>query len=969
MRKLFAAALLSVVYVCMGLTIDAERPPKVVVADNAVPSVKLAAQELADFIGRSLGAKVEQGNAGDGGVRIFVGVGPDGRRVTEATYDSHIVIRGNTIYIYGYDTAEGRVNDVSSICASAKSRGTLEAAYSFLEDYFGIRWLEPGKAGEIVPGRKSLELPEMERTLSPSFNERRIYYLMMIAYRAAAMAHDGEEYGTAEDFAKWTMRLRLTYNSAPVNGCHTPHILALDKVLFPNHPEMFALQADGFRNWRDLCWSCQETKNFWWELVDAYFDGKELPYNVKLRWKPWNDNEFMIDPHDYGKDYFCKCPTCQAFLEKYGDNGTGECIFQTIAEVARKVEAKHPGKNITTLVYPPKKMYPESVKLPKNLRVRMTVSDQAICSNPIVYEKELALMRRWKEQQGNKIRLWMYILFDFGARLHDVPEFASTNFINFLKKAAPYSEGVFYEHIEASHTMRNVDIYLIAHALWNIDMDIDATRNEFFKLGYGAAANDMLAFYNRVEHNSDEVMKLMIAHPEECPHAVAHKLRKRVFNTIYTYEELETLQKMLDAARAKLPHGSELAKRINHYEKHVMAPAREGFSVYSDDKVHAIKKQIPLYCLQAAGEPTEKEWDEAPWIEMVSAKPGAKVSVRSQVKVLSSAKAFHVRARFEEPLIAQSHTTDDGDKKANIWDDNEAELFFASERTGKVVQIGINDKGLAAVHDVESHKFRMAGKEVKVNATRESGAWTFTASIDNTLTGFSPDAIKDSFNMTRGRNVAKLPSEYHTLSSECILGQWTIPAFYTVVLRTVRKPVETQFKGRGLPVSDGKTTVLVEDAVETVSGWSKWVTPPARAEFGRDNNVKYGKAPSYFMDMTAQNLSDKNAGTSWRFNWELPPKGSRIRATAWVLARTTYPDPGVSLSVNWLNERSLWYTKVDYSGGVTVPVKPNEWQKVSMEIVVPDNGEIMALSPIIGGVRMATGKLWIGSVKLELVEK
>ena len=79
--------------------------------------------------------------------------------------------------------------------------------------------------------------------------------------------------------------------------------------------------------------------------------------------------------------------------------------------------------------------------------------------------------------------------------------------------------------------------------------------------------------------------------------------------------------------------------------------------------------------------------------------------------------------------------------------------------------------------------------------------------------------------------------------------------------------------------------------------------------------------------------------------------------------------PAVSLSVNWLNVRSLWYTKTDYSGGVTVPIKPNEWQKISVEIIVPDNDEIKALSPIIGGVRMASGKLWIGSVKLETVEK
>ncbi len=153
---------------------DAAMKPKVVVDDNAVPIVKYAAAELSEFIGRSLGVKVEQMAKADDGVRIYVGVGPDGRRIEEETYDSHIVIRGNTIYIYGYDTGEGDLKNLEQMFLSVKSRGTLEAAYTFLEDYFGIRWLEPGKGGEIVPSHKSLELPEMERTLSPSFNERRI---------------------------------------------------------------------------------------------------------------------------------------------------------------------------------------------------------------------------------------------------------------------------------------------------------------------------------------------------------------------------------------------------------------------------------------------------------------------------------------------------------------------------------------------------------------------------------------------------------------------------------------------------------------------------------------------------------------------------------------------------------------------------------------------------------------------------
>ena len=949
-----------------GVVLDSANPPKIVVAKDAAPVVKYAATELSYFLCKTLGVNVEQAANADGGARIYVGVGPDGRREEKETFDSHIVVRGDAVYIYGYDTGEGDSKALAALM-NVKSKGTLEAAYTFLEEYAGVRWLEPGQEGEYVPSRKTLEIPEMERTLSPTFKERRLYYLSTLVWYGRNKPSDHEDYGTQDDFLRWALRMRYTGTRTRVNGCHTPSIMDFERNLFPSHPELFALQADGTRNWRDMCWSCKETKEFWWNLVDAYFQGKPLPYSLRLPWQPWEKDEFMIDPHDYGKDFFCQCPTCKAFIEKYGDNGFGECVFQTVAEIARKVEEKHPGKFITTLVYPPKKIYPESVTLPSNLRVRMTVSDLAICSDQTNADNEIKLMRRWREQQGNKMRLWMYILFDFGGRLHGVPEFASANFVTFLKKAAPYADGIFYEHIEANHTMRNLDIYLIHHSLWNIDYDIDEGRKEFFRLGYGAAADDMLAFYNRVERNSDEVMKTQIANPKERPHAVAHKLRKRVFNTIYTYTELEALQKLLDDAKAKVPKGSAEAKRIRRYEKHVLEPAKKAFAIYSDDKEHAFKVQMPLYCLKTDDAPTEQDWAAAPWIEMVAAKPGAAVTVKSLVKFISSRDAFHVRAQYDDPLIAQSRTTDGDNKFTTLWDDNETELFFASDDKG-VVQIGINDKGVAVVHDVDTHTFRMAGEEVKAVAKREAGGWTLTASFANSLTGFSQNGSDDKFNIIRARNVATLPSEYQTMNPECILGLWSIPGYYSIVKRVGRNPVETTYKGRGLPVSDGKTTVLVEDAVAESNTWSSWVTPPGQASFGRDNMVTHGTAPSYFIDRMVEEVPPKPLGASWRFEWPCPPKGTRIRMTAWVLLKTSYPDATITLSANWLTSEHRWFTKEDFAGNMTVPAKVNEWQKIAFETIVPDADEIKFVSPSVGGAHTASAKLWVGEMKLETVE-
>ncbi|MBO4345308.1 MAG: hypothetical protein J5833_06115, partial [Victivallales bacterium] len=143
-----------------GVVLDSANPPKIVVAEDAVPVVKFAAQELAYFLGKALGVNVEQTAKADGGARIYVGVGPDGRREEKETYDSHVVVRGDAVYIYGYDTGEGDAKDLASLM-NVQSKGTLEAAYTFLEEYAGVRWLEPGQAGEYVPSCKTLEIPEM----------------------------------------------------------------------------------------------------------------------------------------------------------------------------------------------------------------------------------------------------------------------------------------------------------------------------------------------------------------------------------------------------------------------------------------------------------------------------------------------------------------------------------------------------------------------------------------------------------------------------------------------------------------------------------------------------------------------------------------------------------------------------------------------------------------------------------------
>ncbi len=969
---LFATLFLVAFHAVAGVVIT--KDAEIVVGEGTSYVAKFAAEELSRFLGKTLGQGTAIQTTSNATVRIHVGLAPDGKPLE--TGDSRIIVRdGGTIYIYGIDTPVKEKKGVMDMVLNVAHKGTLEAVYTFLEDYVGVRWLEPGAAGEYTPKLERIELPTIDRTLTPSFKERRTYYLRRIATSwYSGRAKDEPEYGSEEDFLLWGLRLRYTPFKARVMGCHTPSYIYLDKHIYPKHPEMFALQPDGSRSNKDMCWTCQETKDFWWSIVDAYFRGDKTPQAVGIDEKQWNPNlfilkdEFIIDPHDYGKEFFCKCPTCTAIIQKYGDeNGPGEVVFQTIAEIARKVEKKYPGKYITTLVYPPKKMYPESVELPKNVRVRMTVDSLAISDDEAVIEKELGLMRKWCTEQESKIGLWMYLVANHGLRYYGIPQFASGNFIGFLRRAWPYSDCVFYEHTEPFHTICNLDMYLISHALWNKEMDVEAVKDEFIRLYFGAAADDMKDFCNRLERNWTEVMRVSIAHPEERPLPIAYKLRKRIFNTIYTYDELESLQRMLDSAKAKVPRNSIEAVRIRRYEKYVLGNAKKEFSVYTDDKAHSYFQQDTLCCMKVNGTPAEADWEMAPKLEMVTAHEGKDITAGAKVSVLCSESAFHVRAYFDDPLIAQSRTRDDGDKFSTLWTDNEMELFFAAQKTGDVVHIGINDMGRAVLHQPKGNKFSFPGDDVRISVKKFEAGWQVTASIDNSLTGFDSASEEDCFNITRTRNVGKLLTEYSTYNPECIVNHWTSPMYYSIVRRVSLRAPEKEYQGRALPPSDDKAVVMDNDAVAAGTGWIKWSPAASRTTFYRDSKVKHGKGASYCIDSMKDDYSIKDKVCSWRINRDCPQKGTRIRATAWVMVKSTVPDAAIKLTLNWLDASKRWYSKQELGGSRTIPAKNGEWQKIDMEIVVPEVTDIKHFSPSISGIHTYPGRLWIVELKLETI--
>ena len=125
---------------------------EIVVAGRTLPTTRLAAQELQDY------------------VKLATGVGlPIVQRPTRGKHQIYIAstdklkpdgfaiqTQGKNLYLRGRDSpgADRSVDYLTPI-----HRGTCNAVYEFLERFVGVRWFWSDRLGEIVPDVSSITVP------------------------------------------------------------------------------------------------------------------------------------------------------------------------------------------------------------------------------------------------------------------------------------------------------------------------------------------------------------------------------------------------------------------------------------------------------------------------------------------------------------------------------------------------------------------------------------------------------------------------------------------------------------------------------------------------------------------------------------------------------------------------------------------------------------------------------------------
>jgi len=385
---------------------------------------------------------------------------------------------------------------------------------TFLED-LGVRWIMPGKFGEVVPKREVLASPIGKRTEKPDFEYRQIWY----AYGAQSPAG-------AKDLAEWNRHNKVGYLA--INQGHNLTTSLPRDVTLENHPEYYALVA-GRRQKSQVCTTHPDVLRLITQTVNDYFD--KHPEMLS----------YSLCPDDNTK--FCECARCRALDVEGIDPFTGAQIvsdryMQFINTIARGIQTKHPGKMITTYAYVNYTDPPRKVEVDPHVVVIFTTS--VFCSIHGIGDSHCAsrmkmksLLEAWT-RKASRVYVYEYdpIPFNaelpcplYGQRMREMPVYRSVGV-----------RGFSFESHQSWATL-SPNHYVSAKMMWNSNADGKAILKDYCDSFFGPAGEAMLAYYTAQEEAFGDYRGQIQWSLRDIPDAFSAKIIARMETALSTAEK------------------------------------------------------------------------------------------------------------------------------------------------------------------------------------------------------------------------------------------------------------------------------------------------------------------------------------------------------------------------------------------------------------------------------------------------
>lgn len=521
---------------------------RIVVASNAPDSVKLAADELKRFLGKTGIADLPVAHeAVPGEAAVFVG----GDQEAAGMPSDGFVIRTEPgrLVISGKDDARrfsefpGRnpfrlveLYNPKLKLAALLDQGTLCGVYAFLEDVCGVRFYWPGEDGTVLPHQTGLRLPDVSIRRAPRFDYRYSWFC---------------NFSRDEECPLWFRRVGF--------GGHSPAVI-IDSFHMVNHmkkdhPEYFAL-VDGKRDFTDkcavrggghLCLTNPDVAKAWARQICEFFD-RHPAMEV-----------YPVVPGD-GLTRVCGCAACQAEVRpEAGPKGKFSYhVWKFVNAVAREVAKVHPDRFIGCLAYESYWLPPEDLDFEPNTAV-MICQARKLMSNGKARDSFWKGVDAWSKRTG-RVYFWNWYLTNWPPTDH-LPVFYPDIIAGEIRKMAanPKIHGEFIEAENFGNMfpfgtdrmgtpgMSHLNLYLTAKLYWNPQLDMKAVLDEYYRLFYGPAEKEMRTFW---ETAAEAVEKGYAASAKASPDA------------LFPEKTLRALGRSLGAAAAAVPADSAYARRV-----------------------------------------------------------------------------------------------------------------------------------------------------------------------------------------------------------------------------------------------------------------------------------------------------------------------------------------------------------------------------------------------------------------------
>ena len=501
----------------------------IIVFKDAPPFTRKAADELAAYIEKVGGVKPKVIEGLPDPVpekAIWVGFQPKLKELFPKTdFDFKnpeeilITANGKHLAIVGRDRWDPQHMVVKSFYSGEAIQGwqqefgTVNAVYTFVQDYLDVRWLWPGEIGEDIIKKEMIAFAPFEYRYHPSIRSR---------FSVLIWTSIGDSRGTISSYWSRLQRMQLDSSNLMYLGGPSGHWTALAmkwKELHETHPEYYALQPDGTRSgWPGsqenkgtrevykLCKSNPEVWDYW--LKDVEEQLKEDPTRTV----------FCGAVTDCCLAGYCVCPNCKAWDAPEAEkrflvwNGHSENYIalsdrQTrfANTLARKLRERYPDKDykVLMLAYGPSLPAPLKNKPDDNVIVLFTPNWFAEMGDkdkysPVgtTYSQEFA---DWAAT-GAKNLWWRPNMDGKGGMGYGLPDVPFGRVMESLRHVVKNNcTGLCLSVFDNAWPTQGPLYYMLAQLAWNPDQDGYKILDDYYRRGFGPAAGQLKAYWTLLE--------------------------------------------------------------------------------------------------------------------------------------------------------------------------------------------------------------------------------------------------------------------------------------------------------------------------------------------------------------------------------------------------------------------------------------------------------------------------------------